>query len=313
MKNLNKNSISTGRVSLPHRDNRDSRDNRYALHVTRNNHLIIILLLCFSALLLLQGCKKDESKDDNNASGNSKLSPPSWLLGKWENDENETFEFKSNDVLFDGMSISKLAGITSVSELKKTADTYILTSQGGSEKGTCYYKFKKGDGTYIEAGTEIGKEPTELFIFEKIGNGGGGGGGNSGNIDPELIGGWVFGTATGGWYDPVTGKYLGVTGSGAVYSFKEDGTYFCLTVSTGTIINMYNQDKGNYSVNNGCIEFTNCVIERSNDGGNTFNAPENINDYQWYYVIDNVGDIIKSSTYPNPWNDPNKAVGKRGW
>jgi len=206
MKNLNKHfNSSTGvshtpqRTSVSHTLQRDSRDNRDALHVTRYNHLIILLLLCFSALLLLPGCKKEESKDDNGGGGGGKLSPPAWLQGKWEINAVNYVEITSNNVFINSVSISKMSGVTSVKEVKNTGTVYTLECElkleGGAES-TYYYSFKKGDGSFIELGFALGKEPTDFTKYTKVSGGSGGGGGGESTLSPPS---WLIGT----WWDDI--------------------------------------------------------------------------------------------------------------
>ena len=147
---------------------------------------VATIVACFAVCMMLAftGCKKDEKKDDNGGGGGGggteKLSPPSWLLGKWETSVNQYYEFTSNNVVVSGKNIDQMPGIASVSEFKKTTDTYVLLCKGTLQNMTYYYSFKKGDGSYIEVGTGVNEEPTDFLTFNKV-NGGGGGGEGTGS------------------------------------------------------------------------------------------------------------------------------------
>jgi hypothetical protein len=123
-----------------------------------------------------------------------------------------------------------------------------------------------------------------------------------GKIDPNLVGSWSKGTSWGGMYDPVTGRYIGTSGTGVIYTYNNDGTYSNLVIAKGQFVDIHNWSYGNYSAENGIIKKTNRLIERSSDGGKTVDPPVELEDYQEFYLID--GDkLITSDNYPNPYDD----------
>ena len=270
----------------------------YALTLLRSYGLMVLCSYALTLFLFLSlaGCKKEEDKkSDGGAVTGVKITKPSNTtleVGKTlkltatvqpSNASNKKVNWDSDDESIATVSASGL--VTAVGE----GDTYIYASSDADYEN-CY--------DYIE-----------ISVTDNGGGGGGGGGG--GSIDPNLIGWWYHGNVTGGMYDPITGHYVGTSGTGTVYNFKEDGTYFCLFRSTGSLVNIQNEDWGNYSAKNGILKHTNVTIVRSSNGGKTFSAPEKYKDYQFYYVIDNKGDMVTSSSYSNPLNDPNKTTYRR--
>jgi len=122
------------------------------------------------AVLMFVAC----SKKDDNGGGSAKFSPPAWIQGSWGAAPNgvgpEIFNFTSNDVLMSGVSLktytgSGPGGYSSISETKKTDNLYEITIKAkasGSEAVSGFFSFKKGDGNYIEFGTnETGSAITD--------------------------------------------------------------------------------------------------------------------------------------------------------
>jgi len=119
------------------------------LTVLRSYGLTVFLLL-----LLLSGCKKTDTDEKNKE---TKLSPPEWIQGTWKNGETQNFTFTSEDVFVNGVSLKNQAGRGSgdavLKETQKTNNLYeLLLEYSGGETKTTLYSFKKGDGTFIEAG-----------------------------------------------------------------------------------------------------------------------------------------------------------------
>jgi hypothetical protein len=122
--------------------------------------IMMIAIVCCSA------CKKDKDNGDNGGlAGAGKLAPPAWVQGSWgvEGVVDVVFKFTSDDVLQMGILSLKALAVSvpgysaTISETKKTADLYEITIKAkaaGVEEVSGFWSFKKGDGTYIEAGAD---------------------------------------------------------------------------------------------------------------------------------------------------------------
>ena len=129
-----------------------------SLKFSRLMAIIMVAILCCS------GCKKD--KDSGGGGGSGKLSPPAWIQGSWGTAPAgvglEVFKFTPNDVLQMGVSLKTYAvstpsGTVTISESKKTDNLYEITLKAkasGKETVSGFYSFKKGDGTFIEFGSD---------------------------------------------------------------------------------------------------------------------------------------------------------------
>jgi len=139
------------------------------------------VLLAIVSVALMSSCKKDDpnSSDDSGLAAAGKLSPPSWIQGKWAepSDADTYFMFSSSDIVLSGLSFSIFNGSTQsgvtaiVKETKKTSTLYEVTitaSGTGQEPVDGFFSFKKGDGTYIEVGSaDTGTTVTNYIRFNK--------------------------------------------------------------------------------------------------------------------------------------------------
>ena len=116
------------------------------------------------AVLMFVACSK---KDKNGGGESGKLSPPAWVQGSWRAAPGglgpEVYNLTSDDVLMSGVSLKTYAvsgpgSSVTISETKKTDNQYDITIKvkaGSSESISGFWSFKKGDGTYIEYGTDL--------------------------------------------------------------------------------------------------------------------------------------------------------------
>lgn len=127
------------------------------------------LSICMAILALaFPGCNSDD--DPIAGKGTNKLSPPSWIRGTWADEDGYlTFEFKSDDILMNGVSLKTLnasvpgVGKVSMKESKKTDTVYEITyiASDTKETETGRIGFKKGGSNFIYFGEADGKDPID--------------------------------------------------------------------------------------------------------------------------------------------------------
>ena len=129
---------------------------------------IVLAAVLVIAMMSAAGCKKDNGGDDNSGGGSlsaaGKLAPPAWIQGSWAREAggNVLYKFTSDDVLYMGAVSFKTtyhvnygAVRLTLKETKKTDTLYeltITTNATGVETISNFFSFKKGDGSFIEAG-----------------------------------------------------------------------------------------------------------------------------------------------------------------
>ena len=121
---------------------------------------------CFLVAMLIissAACKKD---------GDTKISPPDWIIGEWEwSYENETYhalinyKFTSNDIIstssysdsdppvsitYSEINKSKYMQIKENVKTDEIYEVTIMTKESGKWNSDYVRHFQKGDGTYIE-------------------------------------------------------------------------------------------------------------------------------------------------------------------
>ncbi|MDR0295588.1 MAG: hypothetical protein LBH91_05290 [Prevotellaceae bacterium] len=133
-------------------------------------------LLAIAIAFVLTSCSKDNSEKEI-------LSPPAWIHGEWEvihemgvREIISIYKFTSDNIIItsDGMEdgpitisfreYAKRGAYKNLSETIKTDDFYEITF---TSTGTAVYRFKKGDGTYIEYIGKIDGVSTETFRLDK--------------------------------------------------------------------------------------------------------------------------------------------------
>jgi len=151
------------------------------------NHLVIAAFIVSAALT---SCGKDEDKENLALAGT--LAPPEWIIGVWVDKTEQTseiskyFEVSLNDVLI-GYGDPKMSitlsmielyemlneiagdlGTVKVKEFRKNDSFYEIGAEYTISNTTIegVYKFKKGDGTYIEV-AEYDDENNEYGPFVK--------------------------------------------------------------------------------------------------------------------------------------------------
>ena len=129
--------------------------------------------------IALTGCSKD---DTGGVTTSAKLSPPAWIQGSWTDEAGGTvfYRFTSDDILqYGGEQLQEISfkqlgvyvpgvGGATVKETKKTDDLYevTITASGGGDSVSGFYSFKKGNGTYIDAGTA--KTGTTVDVYVRL-------------------------------------------------------------------------------------------------------------------------------------------------
>ena len=135
---------------------------------------IIALIFGMVTGLTMTSCSDDE--DDNNLAPVGTIAPPEWLIGTWEGESIfDQCEITENEVTVGLTSFKSLVdfsnaivqafggGSVKMKEIKKTDTEYEIgmeTNSFGEKSTDSYYRFKKGDGTYIDLYTyddETGK------------------------------------------------------------------------------------------------------------------------------------------------------------
>ena len=158
---------------------------------------------------------------------------------------------------------------------------------------------------------------TTMFASCEIEGGGDdddGGGTTSGNIDPNLVGGWIAGGATRlPNYNPKTGEYIQYANSyGFATNFDADGTFVdasYLTTQSGyttTRLEMFTAAK--YKVVGGTIRLTNRTYESVSNGVSS--GKVNMPDTQFQYLIgtDSEGKYLIHNFGSDQPLDPNGDV-----
>ncbi len=127
--------------------------------------MMIPVLIGVVMSMALAGCSKDKD-DDSNLAPVGTIAPPEWLLGTWE------LGYDKYEVVADNITVGMsgfvmdlksmvdmandvMEGFTAkMKEIKKTDVEYEVGMEtkmsGGPTSTDSYYRFKKGDGTYIE-------------------------------------------------------------------------------------------------------------------------------------------------------------------
>lgn len=123
-----------------------------------------ILLLFIFSVFSLTSCRSDSNDNVNTTA--TKITPPSWIIGKWklDSDTNSFYTFKQGDIIIESMGMS--------TSLKTTADlggysqtssdtefTYTLTMQSYSQT----YKFKKITNTQIKGDLGLGGDYVAIY------------------------------------------------------------------------------------------------------------------------------------------------------
>ena len=124
-------------------------------------------------VIVTAACSKNDGTDSETDSGTDSLriSPPEWIHGEWEwvlvyedSFMSLNYLFSSKDIILTAKSdtrenpvilvfsdVANSNNLWIVNETLKTNEIYEVTLTGPTQ--TVYY-FKKGDGTYIEGGTD---------------------------------------------------------------------------------------------------------------------------------------------------------------
>jgi len=221
--------------------------NRIRQGISNSFKLFAIVLM---VLTCMTGCKKD-----NDSSGSTKISPPSWLQGKWQGSEG-TIECTKSNILLDGETLEEIyeeCTNLSIKETKNTSSLYVITVKGkhDGESFAEYYAIKKGDGSYVLGAVEdvdVPLDDAEYYRFDKVG-GGGGGGDDPGTLSPPA---WIQGK----WQAPnsaiaeftkddviIAGQSLSVynleeTATDSYYQIEEPGYWMKFDRGDGSYIEM---------------------------------------------------------------------------
>ena len=128
------------------------------------------------ALAIVNCSKKDD--EGGSSGGGSKLSPPSWIQGTWEDEGGLKIKFTKDDIVINDIASFKVIYNITVSKDCKTSTkektknnslyevTVTATCQGEGESGT--FKFKKVDDSHIEFSTDHADyETDDAVILEK--------------------------------------------------------------------------------------------------------------------------------------------------
>ncbi len=169
------------------------------------------------------------------------------------------------------------------------AEAYMnsLTEKGWSGDAYQMYKSFEWKGKYYEATIEIyemvetrttftcnfylsASEPASEDLAKQ-----------PAGTDASVLGSWMLGMLSGGQFSTDTGKYEGgASGMGQIYTFKPDGTYTALVIFGDTL-----WFTGNYSAEDDVLTLTGRTVEESQDGGNSWGAPETLPDASAHFVL----------------------------
>jgi len=159
-------------TTSPHHHITSSSHHLKPLTVLRSYALTLFFLLC-----LISCSKENTNNGGGGGGGGGTLKPPAWIQGIWSS-ASDNYSFTSNDVFKNGESLCEMYSTNgmgmkmSIKEKKNTDEIYELLAEItiglGKQTTTTLYSFKKGDKTYIEAGTAQNGETIEYAKFNLV-------------------------------------------------------------------------------------------------------------------------------------------------